>query len=166
MSTLFLTLLTIAKLLKHFFVELEPYKSLFDPKRWDDLIINFRNENYRLFQLATQSVLNVVVQAGLSALKTPQCYSVSSKNINCPVCQPYYNEMAENLPYSHCAQSRLFCRVTTKPLNEYNQPMMLPNGQIYGEQALPLITKEKGVVVCPKTKQAFVNPKIEKVYVM
>lgn len=58
------------------------------------------------------------------------------------------------------------CRVTGKPLNEYNQPMMLPNGQIYGEHAIAEMTRENGVVVCPKTKQTFVNPKIEKVFVM
>lgn len=146
--------------------KIEPYRTLFDPERWNDLILNFRLENYRLFQLGNQSVLNVVVQAGLSALKTPQCYSLTSKNKNCPVCQSSFNKIAENLPFSHCAQSRLICRVTGKPLNEYNLPMMLPNGQVYGELALPHITKEKGVVVCPKTKQPFTNPKIEKVFVM
>lgn len=91
-------------------IDVEPYKSLFDIARWDDLVINFRMENYRLFQLSSQSVLSVVVQAGLSALKTPQCYSTNNKNENCPVCQPNLNRIAENLPFSHCAQSRLICR--------------------------------------------------------
>lgn len=90
--------------------DIEPYKSLFDPKRWNDLVLEFRLENYRLFQLSSQSVLGVTVQAGLSALKTPQCYSTCSKSINCPVCQPNFNEIATNLPFSHCAQSRLICR--------------------------------------------------------
>lgn len=89
---------------------MEPYKSLFDPERWTDLVLKFRLENYRLFQLAEQSVLGVAVQAGLSALKTPQCYSKCSMNSNCPVCQQNFNEMAEHLPFSHCAQSRLICR--------------------------------------------------------
>lgn len=42
--------------------ELQPYKDLFDIKRWDDLILNFRLENYRIFQIPTQSVLSVAVQ--------------------------------------------------------------------------------------------------------
>lgn len=84
--------------------QLEPYKTMFDPKRWDDLIINFRLENYRLFQVPTQSVLSVAIQTGLSALKTPQCYSANSRNMNCPVCQPHISEIAEPLPFSHCAQ--------------------------------------------------------------
>uniref|UniRef100_A0A0K8TQK5 E3 ubiquitin-protein transferase MAEA n=1 Tax=Tabanus bromius TaxID=304241 RepID=A0A0K8TQK5_TABBR len=146
--------------------QLEPYKRLLDPKRWDDLVLNFRNENYRLFQLSSQSLLSVAVQAGLSALKTPKCYSTVSKNANCPVCQDDFNEIAKNLPFSHCAQSRLICRVTGLPLNEHNLPMMLPNGQIYGQLAIPQITKENGVVVCPVTKQPFCQPKIEKVFIM
>jgi macrophage erythroblast attacher len=113
--------------------ELEPYKSMLDIKRWDDLLVNFRLENYRLFQIPTQSVLSVAVQTGLSALKTPQCYSKNSKNSNCPVCQPHISEIAQPLPFSHCAQSRLICRVTKKPLNENNQPMVLPNGHVVGE---------------------------------
>jgi macrophage erythroblast attacher len=113
--------------------ELEPYKSMLEIKRWDDLLVNFRLENYRLFQIPTQSVLSVAVQTGLSALKTPQCYSKNSKNSNCPVCQPHISEIAQPLPFSHCAQSRLICRVTKKPLNENNQPMVLPNGHVVGE---------------------------------
>lgn len=113
--------------------ELEPYKSMLSINRWDSLLVNFRLENYRLFQIPTQSVLSVAVQTGLSALKTPQCYSKNSKNSNCPVCQPHINIIAEPLPFSHCAQSRLICRVTKKPLNENNQPMVLPNGFVVGE---------------------------------
>lgn len=146
--------------------QLEPYKPLFDPIRWDNLILSFRNENYRLYQLSNQSLLSVTLQTGLSALKTPQCYSSGSKNFNCPVCQIDFNVIANNLPFSHCAQSRLICRVTGLPLNEHNLPMMLPNGQIFGQLAIPQITKEDGVVVCPITKQVWCDPKIEKVFVM
>lgn len=112
---------------------IEKYKNLFNENRWNDLVLSFRNENYRLFQLSNQSLLSVAVQAGLSALKTPQCYSTNSKNMNCPVCQEDFNKIASTLPYSHCAQSRLICRITGLPLNEHNLPMMLPNGQIFGQ---------------------------------
>uniref|UniRef100_A0ABK9NG15 E3 ubiquitin-protein transferase MAEA n=1 Tax=Glossina morsitans morsitans TaxID=37546 RepID=A0ABK9NG15_GLOMM len=145
---------------------IEPYKSLFGMKRWKELVIKFRNENYRLFQLSTQSLLTVAIQAGLSALKTPQCYSITCKNLNCPVCQEDFNQIAKHLPYSHCVQSRLICRITGLPLNEHNLPMMLPNGQIFGQLALPEITKENGTVLCPITNTKFSNPKIEKVFVM
>lgn len=54
-----------------FVQELAPYKAFFEETRWDSLIEQFRQENYRLFQLASQSVFAVALQAGLSALKTP-----------------------------------------------------------------------------------------------
>jgi macrophage erythroblast attacher len=41
--------------------ELEPYHSMFDIKRWDELLVNYRLENFRLFQIPTQSVLSVAV---------------------------------------------------------------------------------------------------------
>lgn len=146
-----------------------PYASLFDLSRWDDLIEQFRQENYRLFQLASQSVFTVTLQAGLSALKTPQCYSESPENKNpaCPVCQEDMNKLAEPLPFAHCSQSRLYCHITGLPMNENNPPMMLPNGYIYGEQALTLMAKENnGQVICPKTKEVFPFKKVEKVFVM
>ncbi|XP_060528117.1 E3 ubiquitin-protein transferase MAEA isoform X2 [Cylas formicarius] len=146
-----------------------PYAALLDEGRWDTLIEEFRQENYRLFQLASQSVFTVSLQAGLSALKTPYCYSENNENRNpaCPVCQDDLNKLAEPLPYAHCSHSRLYCHITGLPLNENNQPMMLPNGYIYGEQALEVMAKaNNGQVICPKTKEVFPFKKVEKVYVM
>ncbi|XP_022909984.1 E3 ubiquitin-protein transferase MAEA [Onthophagus taurus] len=146
-----------------------PYKALFAESRWDTLIEQFRQENYRLFQLASQSVFTVTLQAGLSALKTPQCYTENCENRNpsCPVCHDYLNKLAENLPFAHCSQSRLYCHISGLPLNENNQPMMLPNGFVYGEQALEqMATENNGQVICPKTKEIYSYKKVEKVYVM
>lgn len=145
------------------------YKILFDEKRWDNLIEEFRQENYRLFQLASQSIFTVALQAGLSALKTPQCYSENNENRNpgCPVCHKQLNKLAENLPFAHCSQSRLYCHISGLPLNENNQPMMLPNGHVYGEQALERMAREnEGQIICPKTKEIFPFKKLDKVFVM
>lgn len=113
--------------------------------RWDKLIETFRHENYRLFQLASQSVFTVTLQAGLSALKTPRCYSASieGRNPNCPVCNEALNKLAAPLPFAHCSQSRLFCSISGKPLNEHNQPMMMPNGYVYGEEVSKSINYTK-----------------------
>ncbi|KAK4875021.1 hypothetical protein RN001_011443 [Aquatica leii] len=156
--------------------EIPSYKALFDEGRWETLIEEFRQENFRLFQLASQSVFTVALQAGLSALKTPYpfillifCYSESSENRNptCPVCQKYLNQLAEHLPFAHCSQSRLYCHISGLPLNENNQPMMLPNGYVYGEQALEQMAREnEGQVICPKTKEIFQFKKLDKVFVM
>ena len=94
--------------------------------------------------------INIVLQSGLAALKTPQCYKhhfmlqglhmttplpltlsgVSEKNPECPVCEPHLNTLAHNLPMAHCSQSRLVCTMSGTALNENNQPMMLPNGKL------------------------------------
>ncbi|CAH0555399.1 unnamed protein product [Brassicogethes aeneus] len=147
---------------------IERYRTLFDETRWDTLIEEFRAENYRLFQLASQSVFTVALQAGLSALKTPQCYNEEAdKSACCPVCQDCLNQLAAPLPFAHCSQSRLYCHITGLPLNENNQPLMLPNGHIYGEQALEQMARENnGCVICPKTKEVFPFKKVEKVFVM
>lgn len=51
-------------------------------------------------------------------------------------------------------------------MNEYNLPMMLPNGQVYGQQAIDKMTKENGTITCPRTNQTFANAKVEKVFIM
>ncbi|KAL4091664.1 hypothetical protein QTP88_026320 [Uroleucon formosanum] len=149
--------------------EISPYKEMFDETRWQRLIEQFRQENYNLYQLSSQSVFTVVLQAGLSALKTPQCYSEirEARNISCPVCQKWFNTLAKPLPFAHCSQSRLFCSISGLPLNEHNIPMVLPNGYVYGEQALvEMSNQNNGQVICPKTKEVYWLKQAEKVYVM
>ncbi|KAI5715585.1 hypothetical protein M8J77_018906 [Diaphorina citri] len=150
-------------------IELSPYKELFDYSRWDRLIEQFHMEKQRLFQLAPQCVFTVALQAGLSALKTPQCYSevMETRNKSCPVCTEPFNTLAKSLPYAHCTQSRLVCSISGLQLNEYNQPIVLPNGYVYGEQALSKMAAENdGKVQCPKTKEIFKYRRAQKVYVM
>lgn len=74
-----------------------------------------------------------------------QCYTDKdeNKNPNCPVCQDYLNQLADSLPYAHCSQSRLYCHISGLPLNENNQPMMLPNGYVYGEQVISFLLSKK-----------------------
>jgi len=149
--------------------EISPYKEMFDETRWQRLIEQFRQENYNLYQLSSQSVFTVVLQAGLSALKTPQCYSEikEARNVSCPVCQEWFNTLAKPLPFAHCSQSRLFCSISGLPLNEHNIPMVLPNGYVYGEQALvEMSNQNNGQVICPKTKEVYWLKQAEKVYVM
>ncbi|AWP11764.1 Macrophage erythroblast attacher [Scophthalmus maximus] len=113
---------------------ISPYKDLLDPARWKMLIQQFRYDNYRLHQLGNNSVFTITLQAGLSAIKTPQCYKEdgTSKNPDCPVCSKSLNKLAQPLPMAHCANSRLVCKISGEVMNENNPPMMLPNGYVYG----------------------------------
>lgn len=148
--------------------KIEPYRKIFDKSRWLELIEHFKQDNYQLFQLNSVSVFSVVLQAGLSALKTPQCYLKNGqKNPECPLCNPLLNELARELPYPHCSQSKLICSITGQPLNEHNAPMMLPNGYIYGELGLrTMANKNNGKVKCPKTSEEYSLDELKKVYVM
>jgi len=165
---------------------IQPYKDLLAPTRWQDLFLQFRNENYKLHQLSSQSMLSVTLQAGLACLKTPHCYRQGQsllsglpgyiqdmkggneeRNLECPVCHPPLNTLANALPYSHCSQSRLVCHISGSPLNENNCPMMLPNGHVYGEQALIKMANENdGQIICPRTKEIYPILELEKVFVM
>ncbi|XP_068228765.1 E3 ubiquitin-protein transferase MAEA isoform X2 [Palaemon carinicauda] len=148
--------------------DVSPYNELLSDVRWDELIEQFRAENLKLYQLSSQSAFSVVVQAGLSALKTPHCYrGATGHNPDCPVCQPALNSLASPLPFAHCSQSRLVCHISGEQLNENNQPLMLPNGHVYGQKALQQMADENnGSIVCPRTRQTFNISEAEKVYVM
>lgn len=50
-------------------------QKLFSVSRWQDLVVQFRQENFALFQLSPNSMLTVTLQAGLSALKTPYVHA-------------------------------------------------------------------------------------------
>ena len=43
---------------------------MFSEQRWDRLIMEFREENFRIYQLSAVSVFDTVLQDGLAALKT------------------------------------------------------------------------------------------------
>jgi macrophage erythroblast attacher len=148
--------------------QVEPYRQLFDESRWASLTEQFRQENFKLFQLSSTSVFSVTLQSGLSALKTPQCYKKEGeKTPDCPVCSPLLNQLAASLPCAHCSQSRLICFMSGQPLNEHNQPMVLPNGFVYGEVSLKQMAIENGgVIVCPRTKVTYTLSDALKVYVM
>ncbi|PFX25471.1 macrophage erythroblast attacher-like [Stylophora pistillata] len=144
-----------------------PYRELFDLERWAQLVMQFRRENFQLHQLNDQSALAVTLQAGLSALKTPHCYQEGHKSSECPVCSHPLNILGRPLPYAHCAQSRLVCPMSGHIMNENNPPMVLPNGYVYGENALRGMANENdGRVTCPKTKETFRVEQADKVYVM
>ncbi|GFR32148.1 e3 ubiquitin-protein transferase MAEA [Trichonephila clavata] len=148
--------------------EVHPYKDYFDEARWNKLVLQFRHDNFKLYQLSNISVFSVSLQAGLSALKTPICYkSEGERNPDCPVCSPALNSLAQSLPYSHCSQSRLVCYISGDPLNEHNHPLMLPNGYVYGELSLKQMAAENnGKVTCPRTKEVFDIKDAEKIFVM
>ncbi|CAG8556475.1 5279_t:CDS:10, partial [Acaulospora colombiana] len=139
------------------------YKALYDHSRWELLIVKFRSDFYALNSLPSQPLLNVTLQAGLSALKTPMCYQPDNQNINCPVCSSdTLGILAQDLPMSHHVNSTIVCRISGKIMNENNPPMALPNGYVYSYDALQEMDSKIGKIVCPRTNEPFQFSQLKK----
>lgn len=108
---------------------------MYSSVRWKHLARIFVTTHHSLLSLPTRSALYVALSAGLSALKTPACHSAiasSSGNANsssgtslCPICSTELNELARGVPYAHHTKS-----------NVESDPVVLPNGRIYGRDRL------------------------------
>ena len=110
------------------------YQDFYSPVRWNHLVQLFLTTHHTLISLPTRPLLHIALSAGLSALKTPAChsrYASSSSNSHsttskvCPICSTELNELARNVPYAHHTKSAV-----------ENDPVVLPNGRIYGRQRL------------------------------
>ncbi|MCJ1349704.1 GID complex subunit containing RING finger motif [Peltigera leucophlebia] len=147
----------------------EPYKGLYSESRWNDLARLFIRTHHELFSIPAQPLLHIALSAGLSALKTPSCHSKnasSSANASssttsvCPICSTELNELARNMPYAHHPKSYV-----------ENDPVVLPNGRVYGHERLKQTSLKYGLdpakyVKDPTTAEVFDASKIRKVYIL
>ncbi|KAJ5610097.1 hypothetical protein N7510_006816 [Penicillium lagena] len=146
-----------------------PYKSLFSLDRWNFLSDLFIRTHHELLSLPSQPLLHIALSAGLSALKTPLCHSAftsSSSNSQstttsvCPICSTELNELARNMPYAHHTKSYV-----------EGDPIVLPNGRVYGQARLMEMSKkigavESGKIKDPTTGEVFDENEMKKVYIM
>jgi macrophage erythroblast attacher len=144
------------------------YKALFDSSRWTRLISEFQKNNHELHNLSSQSLLNMTLQVGLSALKTAACYQPENQNIHCPVCaKDTFGKLAEGLPQAHHLNSCIVCRISGELMNEDNPPMVLPNGNVYSARALKeMASRNDGNVECPRTGAIYSLSKCKKAFVL
>lgn len=145
------------------------YQELLNEDRWTQIIDLFKQENYKIHQLPEQSSFTAILQAGLSAMKTPTCYRkvTSVKNPNCPVCHPSLNAIARPLPYAICNNSKLICAFSGAAMNENNVPMMLPNGMVYSiNSLLQMMSDNDGRIKCPRTNELFEFHEAQKVFIL
>ncbi|KAF7592607.1 GID complex subunit containing RING finger motif [Aspergillus hancockii] len=147
----------------------EPYKSMYAPGRWVYLSDLFVRTHHELLSLPSRPLLHIALSAGLSALKTPSCHSAytssSSNSLStttsvCPICSTELHELARNMPYAHHTKSYV-----------ESDPIVLPNGRIYGQQRLLEMSKkvgcvEVGKVKDPTTGEVFEESEMKKVYIM
>ncbi|KAL3445182.1 protein fyv10 [Aspergillus insuetus] len=147
----------------------EPYKSMYAAERWTYLSNLFIRTHHELLSLPSRPLIHIALSAGLSALKTPSCHSAyTSSSLNphststsvCPICSTELNELARNLPYAHHTKSSV-----------ESDPIVLPNGRIYGVHRLLDMSKkvgslEAGKVKDPTTGEVFDESDMKKVYIM
>jgi macrophage erythroblast attacher len=145
---------------------------MFSSNRWHQLSTLFITTHHNLMSLPTRPLLHIALSAGLSALKTPAChsrYASSSSNPHsstakvCPICSTELNELARNVPYAHHTKSYV-----------ENDPIVLPNGRIYGRERLEDLQRKLvggagevsgGKVRDPTTGEVFQWDKVKKVYI-
>ncbi|GAB2215651.1 hypothetical protein Droror1_Dr00020042 [Drosera rotundifolia] len=131
--------------------ECATYKVLFDIKQWDYLVQQFKQEFYRLYGMTQEPLLNIYLQAGLSALKTPFCYEDDCPKDD-PLSQEVFRKLAFPLPFSKQHHSKLVCYITKELMDTENPPMVLPNGYVYSSKALEeMARKNNGKITCPRT---------------
>ncbi|KAK3140650.1 hypothetical protein QOZ80_5AG0403820 [Eleusine coracana subsp. coracana] len=128
-----------------------PYKVLFEQNQWDRLVDQFKQEFCKLYGMTLEPLLNIYLQAGLTALKTPLCVEG-----NCPKEDPLsldgFRKLAEPLPFSKQHHSKLVCYITKELMDTENPPRVLPNGYVYSEKALQEMSKKNdGNITCPRT---------------
>lgn len=119
------------------------YVGLFSPARWEDLQTLFRQDLYRLHSLTPTSLLNIHLQAGLSALKVPQSLEEGT-NKEDPLHLPTFRQLAAKLPFSKHVHSKLVCAITRQQMNEHNPPMVTPDGAVYSEVGMREVAARNG----------------------
>lgn len=137
--------------------------------RWEHLADLFVRTHHELLSLPSRPLLHIALSAGLSALKTPSCHSAytssSSNSLStstsvCPICSTELNELARKMPYANHTKSYV-----------ESDPIVLPNGRVYGQARLLEMSKkvgcvEAGKVMDPTTGDTFKETDMKKVYIM
>ncbi|XP_039128610.1 protein MAEA homolog [Dioscorea cayenensis subsp. rotundata] len=141
------------------------YKVLFEPKQWDYLVEQFKHEFCKLYGMTLEPLLNIYLQAGLSALKTPFSYEEGCP-IEDPLSQDVFRELAAPLPFSKQHHSKLVCHITKELMDTENPPLVLPNGYVYSTKALEEMAKSNdGKVTCPRTGAVFNYTQLVKAFI-
>ncbi|KXN82201.1 Macrophage erythroblast attacher [Leucoagaricus sp. SymC.cos] len=75
-------------------------------------------------------------------------------------------KLAEEVPFSHHANSTIVCRITGKIMDEDNMPMAFPKGQVYSLEAMQeMAAKNDNIVTCPRTGETCAFSQLRKVFI-
>ena len=116
---------------------------MYAKKCWQKLATSFVLAHHTLYNVPAAPLLHIALSAGLSALKTPSCYSdVPRPPMNfysdiptslCPICSVELYTLARDVPYAQHVR------------NIVDDPVALPNGRVYSQAHLEAWGKKQGV---------------------
>uniref|UniRef100_A0A0D6QVT0 Macrophage erythroblast attacher n=1 Tax=Araucaria cunninghamii TaxID=56994 RepID=A0A0D6QVT0_ARACU len=141
------------------------YKTLFHENQWEELVQLFKQEFCKLYGMTLQPLLNIYLQAGLTALKTPFCYEENCTKED-PLSQENFRDLASSLPYSKHIHSKLVCYISKELMDADNPPLVLPNGYVYSSKAMEeMARKNNGQVICPRTGRVCNFTELDKAFI-
>ncbi|CAA6675535.1 unnamed protein product [Spirodela intermedia] len=104
-----------------------------------------------IYGMTLEPLLNIYLQAGLTALKTPFCYEENCTKED-PLSQESFRRLATSLPFSKQQNSKLVCYITKELMDTENPPLVLPNGYVYSTKTMA--KRNDGKIICPRTGYA------------
>ena len=144
----------------------ERYEELLNDDKWENLVEMFIKESCHINSLTNNPLLIKILSIGISILKTIFCSDSQFFKENCPTCSVSFQSLWKEVPFVHKTTTTLICRISGKVMDENNPPLVLPNGNIYSENALiQQATDNNGYVICPKTTTRYLLEKCKKVYI-
>ncbi|KAL1213707.1 MAEA-like protein [Cardamine amara subsp. amara] len=145
--------------------ECPKYKVLFELRQWDVLVNQFKQEFCKLYGMTMEPLLNIYLQAGLSALKTPYGFEEGCTKED-PLSQESFRKLASPLPFSKQHHSKLVCYISRELMDTENPPQVLPNGYVYSTKALKeMAEKNGGKITCPRTGFVCNDTELVKAYI-
>lgn len=145
----------------------QPYKDMYSERKWLELELAFKQENYRLHGLTRESTVEIMLKAGLASLKTRKCGTEADRKPNCPTCVEPYLSLAQSLPRGRHENSILVCSISGEIMDENNPPMALPNGNVYSFKALSRLAEENdGIITDPRSQDKVRMGDLTKCFIM
>lgn len=145
----------------------QPYKDMYSERKWLELELAFKQDNYKLHGLTRESTIEIMLKAGLASLKTRKCGTEADRKPNCPTCVEPFLSLAQSLPRGRHENSILVCSISGDIMDENNPPMALPNGNVYSLKALTKLSEENnGIIIDPRNQDKAQRNELTKCFIL
>lgn len=142
----------------------QEYQNLLGEDRWEFLSELFKNEMKKVYCFTTESLIEIYLRCGFICLKSQLCEK-DNRVKNCPTCNNELQKLSKCVPYACHSQTSIICRILGTPIDEFNPPVVLPNGQLYSEQGVKKIM-EDNKFKCPVTGSVYSMNQISRVFIV